>query len=50
MAGYEEGDTCPKCKKDILVVGVPSEATGGLCELRCQRCHYDATEDEKGDA
>jgi len=43
---YEEGDTCPSCKKGMLVVGVPSEATGGLCELRCQDCNYDATDDD----
>ena len=41
----KEGDSCPECKKGMLVIGVPSEATGGLCELRCQDCNYDATDE-----
>jgi len=44
---YDEGDECPKCKKDILVICNPSENSGGLTELKCQGCNYDATEDEK---
>jgi transposase-like protein len=42
----EEGDSCPKCKNGMLVINNPSEASGGLAELRCEDCNYDATEDE----
>lgn len=38
---YKEGDTCPKCKKDILVI--TQETDTGWNSLRCQdpNCNYE---------
>ena len=42
---YDEGDTCPQCKKDLLVFKL--SINDGLSYLICEGCNYDATEDEK---
>jgi len=42
---YHEGDTCPKCKKEMLAWEMENDT--GVCFLICQniQCGYDATED-----
>ena len=42
---YDEGDKCPNCMGDILVITQCTET--GNTSLVCQKCRYDATELEK---
>ena len=39
---YDEGNKCPKCKKDILVSTMEKDT--GYIFCKCQGCNYDATE------
>ena len=42
---YEEGDRCPKCEKEILIITQDNQT--GINYLKCQGCYYDATDDER---
>ena len=42
---YDDGDTCPKCKKGVLSSTINKETEYITCA--CLKCKYDATEDSK---